>query len=189
MNISPTEAEEALALIQSMVKKTRRSIASSGAYIFLLIWGVVWLLGFLGSQFLPERIGSFAWMGMDVLGGIASVIAGMRMGQAVRSPASIVSGKRIGIFWFLLFLFLAAAIGVAWPANGKQVAMFIILFVMAGWVAMGLLLSYYSVWPGLAITALAMTGYYLFPGIFYLIMAILGGGGMIALSLYIRYRW
>jgi hypothetical protein len=29
----------------------------------------------------------------------------------------------------------------------------------------------------------------LLPGIFYLWMAILGGGGMIALGLYIRARW
>ena len=50
MNISPTEAEEALAAIQTMMKKTRRAISSSGAYAFLFVWGVVWVLGFLGSQ-------------------------------------------------------------------------------------------------------------------------------------------
>ena len=53
MNISPTEAEEALAAIQTMVQNTRRAISSSGSYIFLIVWGVIWLLGFLGSQFLP----------------------------------------------------------------------------------------------------------------------------------------
>jgi hypothetical protein len=189
MNISPTEAEEALALIQSMVKKTRQSIASSGAYIFLLIWGSIWLLGFLGSQFLPEKTAWYAWMGLDILGGAASAVAGARMGRAVRNPTSIISGKRIGLFWLLLFFFCVAAIGIAWPADGRQVAMFIILFVMAGWIAMGLLLSFYSIWPGLAITALALVGYFLLPGLFNLIMALLGGGGMIALGLYIRSRW
>jgi hypothetical protein len=67
--------------------------------------------------------------------------------------------------------------------------MYIILFVMTGWVAMSLLLSFGSVWPGLIITALALIGYFLLPGIFYLWMAVLGGGGMIALGLYIRSRW
>jgi hypothetical protein len=67
--------------------------------------------------------------------------------------------------------------------------MFIILFVMVGWVAMGLLLSFTSVQMGLVITALALIGYFLLPGIFYLWMAILGGGGMIALGFYIRSRW
>jgi hypothetical protein len=189
MNISPSEAEEALVAIQTMMKKTRRVISSSGAYVFLIIWGAVWLIGFLCSQFLPQNIGGYAWMVIDILGGILSAIAGIRMGRGVRSSSTTTSGKRIGIFWFLLFLYVVAAIGVAWPANGKQIAMFIILFVMVGWLAMGLLLSFASVWPGLVITALALTGYFLLPGIFYLWMAVLGGGGMIALGLYIRYRW
>jgi hypothetical protein len=68
-------------------------------------------------------------------------------------------------------------------------AMFIILFVTVGWVAMGLLLSFASIWWGLAITVLALVGYFLLPGIFYLLMGILGGGGMIVLGLYIRMRW
>ena len=55
--------------------------------------------------------------------------------------------------------------------------------------AMGLLFSFSSVWWALPITALALAGYFLLPGIFYLWMAILGGGGMIALGLYIRFRW
>jgi hypothetical protein len=189
MNVSPTEAEEALTAIQAMMLKTRRAISSSGAYIFLIIWGVIWLLGFMGSQFLPQEISGYAWMGLDILGGILSAVAGIRMNRGVRSPSSSTSGKRIAIFWLLLFLYCIAAIAIAWPASGKQLSMFIILFVMVGWMAMGLLLSFASIRWGLALTVLALIGYFLLPGTFYLWMAILGGGGMIALGLYIRSRW
>ncbi len=189
MNVSPSEAEEALAAIQAMMKKTRRAISSSGAYIFLIVWGIVWLFGFLCAQFLPYQISGYIWTGLDILGSVISAVIGIRMGTHVRSPSTTTSGKRIGIFWFLLFFYVAAAIWVAWPVNGKQLAMFIILFVMVGWVAMGLLLSFASVQTGLVITALALIGYFLLPGIFYLWMAILGGGGMIVLGLYIRSRW
>jgi hypothetical protein len=189
MNVSPTEAEEALAVIQSMMKKTRRAISSSGAYAFLFIWGFVWLLGFLGSQFLSQEVSGYAWMILDTLGGILSAIIGIRMGRAVRNPSATTTGKRIGIFWLLLFVYAIATMAVSWPADGKQLAMYIILFVMVGWLAMGLLLSFYAIWPGLVLTALALVGYFLLPDIFYLLMAILGGGGMIALGLYIRSRW
>jgi hypothetical protein len=189
MNISPTEAEEALAAIQAMMQKTRRAISSSGAYLFLIVWGAVWLLGFLGSQFLSQEIGGYAWIALDILGGILSAFIGIRMGRGVRSSSPGISGKRIAIFWLLLFLYCIAAVAISWPADGKQNSMYIILFVMVGWTAMGLLLSFASVWPGLIITALALIGYFLLPGIFYLWMAILGGGGMIALGLYIRSRW
>jgi len=189
MNVSPTEAEEALAAIQVMVQKTRRAISASGSYIFLIVWGGIWLLGFLGSQFLSQDLGGYAWMILDVLGGILSAVLGIRMGRGVRNPATTTSGKRIGLFWLLLFFYVIATVAVAWPTSGKQLSMFIIFFVMVGWLAMGLLLSFASIWPGLAITVLALAAYFLLPDIFYLLMAILGGGGMIALGLYIRSRW
>lgn len=190
MNISPTEAEEALDAIQTMVRKTRRSISISGAYTFLIVWGFVWLFGFLASHFLHGKTAGYIWMGLDILGGVLSAVIGARMNRSVRNPSLTASGKRIGWFWLLLFFYCAAAIGVAWPVDGMKIAMIIILFVMVGWMAMGLLLSFASMikW-GLAITALALIGYFLLPDIFYLWMAILGGGGMIALGIYIRYRW
>jgi len=52
-----------------------------------------------------------------------------------------------------------------------------------------LTLSFSATWWTLPITALALVGYFLLPGFFYLWMAILGGGGMIPLALYIRARW
>ena len=103
MNISPTEAEEALAAIQTIVQKTRRAISSSGGYIFMIVWGVIWLLGFLGSQFLPQQVAGYAWMILDTLGGILSAVIGIRMGRGVRSTSPVITGKHIGLFWLLLF--------------------------------------------------------------------------------------
>jgi hypothetical protein len=189
MNVSPIEAEEALVTIQTMMKKTRRAISASGAYGFLIVWGFAWLFGFLGSQFLPEHPAGYLWAGLDSLAAIFSAILGIRMGTRVRSPSTASSGRRIGIFWFLLFLYIVASIGVVWPVDGRQLAMIIILFVMVGWVGLSLLLSFISTWPALIITVLALIGFFLLPDIFYLWMAVLGGGGMIALGLYIRARW
>ena len=189
MNLSPTEAEEALSAIQTMMQKTRRAISSSGAYLFMIVWGVIWLVGFLNSQFLPTRTAGFVWVGLDILGGIVSAVIGIRMNRGVRSSSPTTSGKRIAFFWLLLFFYCVAAVGIVWPADGKQLAMFIILFVGVGWMAMGLLLSFASIWWGLVLTTLALIGYFLLPGIFYLWMAVLGGGGMIALGMYIRSRW
>jgi hypothetical protein len=189
MNVSPTEAEEALAAIQAMMKKTRRLISSSGAYVFLIVWGAIWLLGFLSSQFLSNQTAGYVWMGLDILGGILSAVVGVRMNRAVRTTASTTSGKRIAFFWLLLFFYCVAAIGIAWPVDGKQLAMFIILFITVGWIAMGLLLSFASVRWGLALLGLSLVSYFLLNDIFFLLMAFLGGGGMIALGIYVRNRW
>ena len=189
MNVSPSEAEEALAAIQTMAQKTRRSIASSGAYITLIATGVVWLIGFTCTQFLSGAIVVYVWIGLSILGSILGTVLGFRMGKRVRSPSTAPTAKRIGLFWLLLVLYGIAAIAIARPTDGKQATMFVILFIMLGQLSMGLLFSFSSVWWALPISALALIGYFVLPDIFYLWMAILGGGGMIALGLYIRARW
>ena len=189
MNISPNEAEEALADIQKMTQKTRRSIASSGAYIFLIITGIVWLVGSLATQFMSGAIVPAIWIGMSLLGSAISILLGRRMGGRVRSPSTSPMAKRAVIFWLLLVLYGIAVIAVARPADGKQMTMLIILFIMIGQLSMGLLISFSYSWWAVPITALALTGYFLLPELFYLWMGILVGGGMIGLGLYIRLRW
>ena len=189
MNISPNEAEEALAAIQDMAQKTRHSIASSGVHNSLIVTGMVWLVGFICTQFIPQEITAYIWVGISVLGSIAATVLGIRSSKRVRIPTAGATAKRIGTIWLLLAVYCLAAIAVTWPIDGKQLTVLIILFVMTGWLVMSLLLSFASVWPGLIVIALALLGYFLRPGIFYLWMGILGGGGMIALGLYIRLRW
>ena len=79
MNISPDEAERALSDIQAIMKKNRRIISSSGTYQFLILWGVIWLFGFLSSQFIHSQIVGYIWMGLDILGGIFSAIIYLQM--------------------------------------------------------------------------------------------------------------
>ena len=114
---------------------------------------------------------------------------GTRLGRRVRGPSTVFYAKRISLFWLLLIFYGAATIAIARPADGKQLTMLVILFIMIGQMSMGLLFSFSSTWWALPITALALVGYFLLPGFFYLWMAVLGGGGMIALGLYIRSRW
>ncbi len=180
MNISPTEAEETLASIQSIMQKTRHSIASGGTYITLIVTGIVWLVGFLATQFLSGAIVAYIWIGMTILGSLLGALLGFRLGKRVRTPSAAPMAKRIGLFWLLLVLFGIATIVVARPTDGKQVTMFVILFIMLGQLSMGPVISFSSVWWALPITALALAGYFLLPGIFYLWMGLLGGGGMIA---------
>ena len=189
MNVSPDEAEEALAAIQTIAQRTRQSIAGSGAYITLIATGIVWLVGFMCTQFLHGPIVAYIWVGLSILGSTLGAVLGNRIGKRVRSPSTAPMAKRIGLFWLLLVFYGIAAIAIARPTDGKQVTMFVILFIMVGQLAMGLLFSFSSTWWALPITALALVGYFLLPDIFYLWMAVLGGGGMIAFGLYIRYKW
>jgi uncharacterized membrane protein len=188
MDVSHPEAEEALAAIEAIAQKTRHSIASSGTYITLIVTGIVWLIGFTFTQFLPE-ISGYVWTGLAIFGSILGTVWGFRMGQHFRSPAAAATAKRVGLYWLFLAFFCIATIAVARPLDGKQITVLIVLFAMIGHLAMGLLLSFSAVWWPLPITALVLISYFLMPDLFFLWMGILGGGGMIALGLYIRARW
>jgi hypothetical protein len=189
LNMSSSEAEEALVAIQTMAQKTRQSIASGGTYITLIVTGVVWFVGFIFTQFLPQEIVGYIWAGLSILGGTVGTFLGLRLGRRVRSPATAPTVKRVVFFWLLLALYGITFIAIAQPTDGKQATLFVILFIMLGQLAMGLLFSFSSVWWALPISLLALIGYFLLPGFFYLWMAILGGGVMILLGLYIHYRW
>jgi hypothetical protein len=189
MNITPNEAEEELAVIRQMGQKTKRSLAGSGAYIFLIITGAIWLVGFLANQFLPGSIAVYIWIGISLLGSVIAVTLGIRLGGRVRSPSASPYVKRIIGFWSLLILYCIAVIIIAQPLDSKQVTMLIVLFMMIGQLAMGLLFSFTAVWWALPITALALIGYFQVPDLFYLWMGVLVGGGMITLGLYMRLKW
>ena len=189
MKLTPSQAEEALEIIDQMTVKTRHSIASSGAHISLIITGLVWLAGFICTQFLSGQALVIIWVGLSLAGSTLASLLGRRRSRQVRSPSTAATTRRILQVWLLLAVYCLAAIAVAWPVDGKQLTVFIVLFVMMGWLVMGLLLSFSPIWPGLAAIGLMLVCYWLLPGYFYLWMAILGGGGMIALGLYIRTRW
>ncbi|HTX78247.1 MAG TPA: hypothetical protein VMC62_01195 [Longilinea sp.] len=189
MNISPDEAEEALIAIQKVTRHTQRSIASSGAFITLIITGIVWLIGFSATQFLAGWIVPAIWIAISIAGSAISILLGNRMGGRVHSPTFSATAKRALLFWLFLALLAIAVIAVARPTDGKQTTMMVVLFIMIGQMAMGLLLSFTTTAWALAVSAIALVGYFFFPGILYLWLGILGGGGMMALAFYIRARW
>ena len=189
MKISPSEAEEALAAVQTMTQKTRHSIASGSAYISLIITGVVWLIGFTATQFLTPPLIVWIWIVTSIAGSALATFMGIRTGRRVRIASSAVTGKRIAIFWALLTFFGAAIIAVAQPTEGKQITLLIILLAMIGQMGMGLLLSFSATWWTVPVAAVALVGYFFALDWFFLWMGLLGGGVMIAVGLYIRYRW
>ena len=189
MNISPSEAEEALAAIQTMTQKTRQSIASGSAYVSLIITGVVWLIGFTATQFLTPPLIVWIWIVTSIVGSVLATFIGIRAGKRVRIASSAVTGKRIATFWVLLILFAAAIIAVAHPTDGKQITLLIILLAMIGQMGMGLLLSFSATWWTVPVAAVALIGYFFALDWFFLWMGLLVGGTMIILGLYIRLRW
>jgi len=186
MNVSPEEAQEALDVIEQTKVKTRKGHGYNGYY--LMIWGGVWFIGFLVSQFLqsnPAVVG-WTWGGLVLVAWVGSAVLGINQGRYVRSQI----GPQIGFFFLALFVFAVLWFILLAPQNTKQGVMFFISVVMFGGVVAGILnRNLATVIGSLFATALAIAGYYLLPAYFYLWEAIFGGLAIFAIGLTLRLRW
>ena len=186
MNISPEEAQEALAAIELTKAKTRKGYRYAGYY--LIIWGAVWFIGFLVSQYLQSQpaIVGWTWGGLVLVGWVSSAVLGINQGRYVRSQM----GPQIGFFFLALFAFAMLWFILLAPRNTEQGVMFFISVVMFGGVVAGILnRKLATVIGSLFATALAIAGYYLLPGYFYLWEAIFGGLAMLVPGVAICLRW
>jgi len=194
MEISPQQASEALKDINTVGQRTRDVAAYRTAAPILILWGVVWTVCFGVTHFSPHAA-ALAWLIGDVVGIAGTAVLGWilpRRGPVLSESARKV-GRRLGWFWFLLFLFADAWLAILWPWRAEQFGTFVVTLVMFAYVVMGLWLEMrFMTVLGVIGGALA-TGAYLaslsIPGQLNLWLAIGGGGVLLASGIYLKVRW
>lgn len=185
MNISRDEALEALEAIREVEQRTRRSINLAGGGPIMMIWGVVWLIGFLGGAALGSEQQGALWGIVDSLGLVATLVVVGRLARRVRDPV----GPRLGLLWLFLIGYGALWIWIAHPLTDQEIGVMAATIAMFGYVVLGLWLDRLFMWIGLAVTALTLAGYLLVPEWFDIWMGILGGGALLSSGAYIQLRW
>lgn len=187
MNLTQQDALESLSAVEQAMAQARRALAHAGAPYYLLLWGGIWLVGFLIEQFASPRVVGWSWLVLDVVGGVLSFWIGYRQSLRVRSR---VLGPRIGLFWLALIVYGVAWVWVAAPTDGRQLSLMIALMAMFGYVVMGLWLRVNgTIVLGVAISVLAVLAYLWVPQWFYLVMALIGGGVLIFSGWWMLTRW
>ncbi|MGD1000524.1 MAG: hypothetical protein ABSA67_07475 [Candidatus Brocadiia bacterium] len=211
MEISSEEARESLAQAQDAAARTRKLLACRGADALFVVWGLVWFLGYLGTDLAPRLLalgkggedrGETAvwivngiWLALIALGIVVSVAVWKR-----RSPTKTSSGARLGWFWLLLYVYVSVWIFLLWPfikvegaaesvRFGRHMGAIEATVPMFAYVVMGLWLDHFMIWIGLAITGLTVLGLFLAPAWFWIWMAVMGGGSLVSTGFLIRNRW
>ena len=187
MNISPEEAQEALAVIRQTTNKMRKGHGYVGYY--LMIWGGVWFVGFMVSQYLQSNsvLVGWTWGGLVLAAWVGCTVLGIKQGKYIRSQI----GPRVGFFYLALFAFTALWYVLLMPQNTRQGVIFFISIIMFAGVVIGIFSRNLSTVIGsVSVMLLAVIGYYLLPAYFYLWEAIFGGLAMFAIGLVLRFwRW
>lgn len=206
MKATKTDAQKSLEEIDGIAQRTKQAAAYAGADTALIIWGVVWFLGYLGIQFIPMLILRFNPGVASKIGVIISlymaILSAAGIAGTVRIQFLVESkeGKRIWMVWLVLYVYIYLL--------GYLVAPFIKLrsfdesmhfwthisaigaiVPMLAYVIMGLWLDSFLIWVGVAVTVLTMLGLLLFPSYINIWMALVGGGALISAGLFVRGKW
>ena len=191
MNVTRDEAAKALDEIgRAGSRMTRLSIYADIAPM-LVLWGLIWLAANLVTEFRPEFSGR-AWLAGEVIGTPLTLYlvirharrSGARIRQAGGDPKA--AGNRIGLLGAIVFCFITSMSVVVAPLNQRQTDAFISLFFAFGYAMGGVWGGWRLVAIGAATAAAILFGYFGLQEHFYLWMAVVGGGALIAGGLWLR---
>ena len=181
MAIDRSDASASLTEIAAVQRRTREALNYSGSSTVLLVWGVLVTAGYLVTHF-DQPIAWPVW--------IAILAAGSFAGFGIRVWRSRVEKRPWDgrIHYALLAL---VGFGAYWsvlmdPSRGREMAAFWPTLFMLGYVLAGFWLGRFFTVCGLIVTALTIAGYFWLGPWFYLWMAFVAGGGMIAGGLWLR---
>jgi len=189
--MQPQDAMDDLKAIRQIMEQARRASDGFGGW-FMVLWGVIWFLGFTGTHILlhlqREQAINWLWTPLNTLGILGSVWLGIRMAQRARTKSSTLWAPLL-LYWLALAAFDGVLI---WQlrlyTNGLYVALLIVLTIALGYIQFGLFTHWSISVIGLFLGLLAVVLATWLPAYFNLGIAVLGGGTLIGGGLWVlRY--
>jgi len=189
--MQPQDAIDDLKAIRQIMERARRASDGFGGW-FMVLWGVIWFLGFTGTHILlylqREDAINWLWTPLNAFGVLGSVWLGIRMAQRARTKSSSL-WTSILFWWLALAAFDSVLI---WQlhlyTSGLHMALLIVLTIALGYIQFGLFTHWSISVIGLFLGLLAVVLATWLPAYFNLGFAVLGGGALIGGGLWIlRY--
>jgi hypothetical protein len=179
MSMTHEDAAEALRLAEAAQERstTLRGYQSTAPH--LILWGAIYAAAYAMSYFRPAQAG-LSWFVLILLGSVASTVIGMRDRRGRRTSAVIPTLMAT----FLVFIFASAAI--MQPQDPRQMGAFVPLVVAACYVVLGLGAGSRITLAGVALGGLTLFGYFAFPSIFMLWMAVVAGSTLVLSGLWLQ---
>lgn len=181
MPLSPTEAEHTLRDISVAARASARFYGYRIASPHLILWGVIWMLGYGASYFFPHQ--GLIWPVLALLGIAGSSWFGWQAGRSQAAPG----GWRYAATALAVFLFIVSLFMVMPPRTDAQAGAFFPILVAFAYGVMG-------IWTGalrlilaaVAIAVLTLGAFFWLPQLFMLWMAVVGGGALILGGIWFR---
>lgn len=175
MGLSPQDALAALNDVEAADARARASQANRAGSPYLLLWGAIWVVGYVLTGVLPAGLINPMWMLLGLGGGLASFLMPRRAG-----------GKAGLVFFVAIATFVVATYWVMRPTEPAQIAVFPPMIVALIYMLMGGLRQTRLMWVGAALFVLTLIGYAFLKPVLPFWLAGVGGGGLILGGLWMR---
>jgi hypothetical protein len=185
MSLTPDQAADSLNEITRTGRRSAQAFGYASASPYFILWGVIWMVGYTGSDIVPHSGGPL-WTGLTVLGGIGCAVIGRRQ-AAARGADGRASGVRMLATMAVIFVFMLALFAVIGrPANPMASAAIAPLVVAMFYALLGIWRGIRFMVAGAVVAALTLAGLFYLPQHFLLWMAAVGGGSMVLVGLWLR---
>ncbi len=183
MSISKDDAARALGEIDQARGRLHEATAYEHAAPFLIIWGLVWLVADLLTQFAPRF--RLAWTLCVVAGLVVSFVVGFVMGRK-SVPAQAGTGWRQAVTWIVVMAMVFSLFLVVPVTSVREVhSVFGLVFGFI-YVIVGLWMGWRVAALGVALVALTLVGFYAVREWYALFMGVVAGGALILGGLWLR---
>ncbi|MEO9130754.1 MAG: hypothetical protein ABI240_06055 [Sphingomonas sp.] len=186
--ITENEAVESLRDVERVSRRTNVAGAYSVASPHLILWGLVWVMGYTGCGLTAPEQWGWVWLPCIVAGSIASAVLGRR---ATRSGTAKAGGSanpnlRSLLMALIIMLFMGSVYLVFKPTSTLPYLVFPALIMALTYALIGTFGLPRFTWIGAGVFVTVMLGYLLAPALMPFWLAAAGGGGLILGGLWMR---
>ncbi len=182
MNLSPTEAADALRDIDATAARSREFKGYRIAAPHFFLWGAIWILGY-GATGVSQDAGRL-WLPLTIIGMAGSAYIGWR--NRTTAGAGKVYGQRMWMTFVAFAVFIAATYAILPPHSVDQMNAFPALLTGLAYTMAGIWASRRYLWLGAGVIAATMLGFIYLTPWFAFWMAAVGGGGLILTGIWMR---
>jgi hypothetical protein len=188
MVLTTQQASETLGEVAAAQRKVSVLQGYAKAAPHFLLWGVLWAIGYAGTEFFPAQAG-LLWLAIDAIGITGSFL----LVRAYSRPGEVaVPGSRSKqpLNFFVIALAFVAFMGATYyvmqPHTNVQFAAFPPLVMALLYTVIGTLAGTRWIVIGVALAALTVVGYALLREHFMLWMALVGGSALLLTGVWMR---
>ncbi len=183
MGISRSEAASALTDIESAAGRSRLLKGYRIAGPILMVWGVIWAVGYSAMGLLePDRWG-LVWLVLDVIGIVASIVLGRSGGKGAAKAGY---GWKMMAGILAVMAFYVATLALFQPTSIDATLAYPGVVVGLIYAGVGIAYAPRYLWIGAAVFAASLVGYFFFQPWLAFWMAAVGGGGLVVAGLWLR---